>query len=549
MKVAQITLVSFAGAVAIAQPSVPVAPVPEAVTPAGNDLRGNPFLAPGPFPVTVQATKLDLFADPNGGVLDGANSNYVRVDGVPLGLAMSGATNEGDMDINMSLNPILLDPSEPRSDFAFPNTNWDSIVGEQASYSVNTGGEPTYGWAATSGAGVLWCQVADNGRDNGFSAFGSPTGTLFAHAQAASNSFRGGPGYNMITGEYGNGNGSIYASIHALGFATEYVIDVSFAWFPYQEGWVAGSTMGGATGIVSWVENSTGLDPMSGEDVNWPSRGPDLPDDASDIVTLAGTGNAQGSIGFMSTDLGITPANAMLFTQSGNDTNDAGIPGLVEAGDGWNFAFRRDAFSPDFPEEDEFVSAASTLITFIALPYDTTNLQGGKVDASGVYANVADDNFTTISRVSEGTYELEVMDAAGRGIATEDGMLMLQSLLAQDGDATDPNRNILSYEFDAARGVYVIESRIMERDDNGNVFLESYPLIDSPFYVAYVDFDSPPTLSAVCAADLTGDGELNFFDVSAFLVQYNDGADYNGDGSTNFFDVSAFLADYQAGCP
>lgn len=549
MNIAQITLVSIAGTIAAAQPSVPVAPVPEAVVPAGNDLRGNPFLAPGAFPVTVQATKLNLIADPNGGVLDGANSNYVRVDGVPLGLAMSGATNEGDMDVNMAMNPLLLDIAEPRSDYAFPNTNWDSILGEQASFSVSTGGEPTYGWAATSGAGALWCQVADNGRDNGFSAFGSPTGTLYAHAQAASNSFRGGPGYNMLTGAYGNGNGSIYASIHALGFATEYVIDVSFAWFPYQEGWVAGSTMGGANGSVSWVENTTAPDPMTGNDVNWPSRGPSLPDDANDIVTLAGTGNAEGSIGFTSAGLGITPASAMLFTQSGNDTNDAGIPGLVESGDAWNFAFRRDAYSPDFPEENEFVSAASTLITFVALPYDTANLQGGKVDASGAYVIAAEDNNTTISRVAEGTYELQVMDSAGRGIGAENGMLMLQSLLSQDGDETDPNRNILSYEFDAARGVYIIESHIMERDDSGNVFLESYPLIDSPFYVAYVDFENPPTLNAVCAADLNTDGELDFFDVSLFLQQYNDGADYNGDGSTSFFDVSLFLTDYQAGCP
>lgn len=52
--------------------------------------------------------------------------------------------------------------------------------------------------------------------------------------------------------------------------------------------------------------------------------------------------------------------------------------------------------------------------------------------------------------------------------------------------------------------------------------------------------------SITCPADLTGDGELNFFDVSAFLV---DQPDYNGDGQFNFFDVAAFLADYQAGCP
>ncbi|MEZ6165127.1 MAG: CRTAC1 family protein [Phycisphaerales bacterium] len=56
----------------------------------------------------------------------------------------------------------------------------------------------------------------------------------------------------------------------------------------------------------------------------------------------------------------------------------------------------------------------------------------------------------------------------------------------------------------------------------------------------------------VCAADLSGDGNLNFFDVSAFLTMYQSQhpqADMNGDGLFNFFDVSAFLVAYQGGCP
>lgn len=52
-----------------------------------------------------------------------------------------------------------------------------------------------------------------------------------------------------------------------------------------------------------------------------------------------------------------------------------------------------------------------------------------------------------------------------------------------------------------------------------------------------------------CPADLNGDGNVNFFDVSMFLQQYAQGGDYNGDGVTNFFDVSKFLQDYAAGCP
>jgi hypothetical protein len=55
-----------------------------------------------------------------------------------------------------------------------------------------------------------------------------------------------------------------------------------------------------------------------------------------------------------------------------------------------------------------------------------------------------------------------------------------------------------------------------------------------------------------CLADLTGEGDLNFLDVSAFLTAYGNkdpAADFRPDGSFNFLDVSAFLDAYGKGCP
>ncbi|MCR9074531.1 MAG: Ig-like domain-containing protein [bacterium] len=55
-----------------------------------------------------------------------------------------------------------------------------------------------------------------------------------------------------------------------------------------------------------------------------------------------------------------------------------------------------------------------------------------------------------------------------------------------------------------------------------------------------------------CVADYNGDGVINFFDVSAFLVLFGDedpAADLNADNMFNFFDVAAFLALYNQGCP
>ncbi len=57
---------------------------------------------------------------------------------------------------------------------------------------------------------------------------------------------------------------------------------------------------------------------------------------------------------------------------------------------------------------------------------------------------------------------------------------------------------------------------------------------------------------ASCQADINGDGNLNFLDVSEFLSLFGDGdlsVDFVADGLLNFFDVSEFLALYGAGCP
>jgi FG-GAP repeat len=62
-------------------------------------------------------------------------------------------------------------------------------------------------------------------------------------------------------------------------------------------------------------------------------------------------------------------------------------------------------------------------------------------------------------------------------------------------------------------------------------------------------FDANPES---CAADITNDCRLNFFDVSAFLTAFSSNdpiADFTGDGNYNFFDVSAFLGAFAVGCP
>ena len=72
--------------------------------------------------------------------------------------------------------------------------------------------------------------------------------------------------------------------------------------------------------------------------------------------------------------------------------------------------------------------------------------------------------------------------------------------------------------------------------------------IDASITIAIHGNGSP----ASCAADLSGDGLLNFFDVSTFINAFGNNdplADFDGNGVINFFDVSDFLAAFTAGCP
>ena len=58
--------------------------------------------------------------------------------------------------------------------------------------------------------------------------------------------------------------------------------------------------------------------------------------------------------------------------------------------------------------------------------------------------------------------------------------------------------------------------------------------------------------SPYCRADLNFDNQLDFFDISIFLVAFNEGdllADFNDSGHLNFFDVSVFLNQVTGNCP
>ncbi len=72
-------------------------------------------------------------------------------------------------------------------------------------------------------------------------------------------------------------------------------------------------------------------------------------------------------------------------------------------------------------------------------------------------------------------------------------------------------------------------------------------------YAQIINADGSLGGSAGCAADITGDGNLNFFDLAAYLDLFNAG-DPAADlappfGTINFFDLAAYLDAFNAGCP
>jgi hypothetical protein len=112
------------------------------------------------------------------------------------------------------------------------------------------------------------------------------------------------------------------------------------------------------------------------------------------------------------------------------------------------------------------------------------------------------------------------------------GWVQQSELLASDGDIGDHFGRSVSISGDSVLvGAYF----------NADAGLES----GSAYF-----FDTNCPLP--CEADFTGDGVLNFFDVSAFLAAFtaqDPSADFSGDGIFNFFDISAYLQLFSAGCP
>ena len=107
-----------------------------------------------------------------------------------------------------------------------------------------------------------------------------------------------------------------------------------------------------------------------------------------------------------------------------------------------------------------------------------------------------------------------------------------------------------TYTFDLSQIFTTPSNQVRVRFRAGDTGTGS--VVEAAVDAVSIELVSCENASTPCPADITGDGNLNFLDVSAFLAAFGEQdpvADFTADGNFNFLDVSAFLAAFGAGCP
>ncbi len=295
----------------------------------------------------------------------------------------------------------------------------------------------------------------------------------------------------MNDGEFRNGgNFSSDLQMGIAGFDDlrgEGNTSTSVGYFPYQQGWTgAWVNNGTADGEAEFATSSPGLAPST---VNWFN--------GVATVRLPNVNSA---------------TDGMLFVAPTNGDNVTNIAARPVNG-GWNIAVRED-HSADFSGQT-LVDGTQNSFQFLYVPYTATNLIAGHVNGSnGSLIRSAGDMFFGITRTGPGQYSLSIDGPGPTKRGENDGMLILSVAGALPNSNTLADRKLMSYQYDAGSGNFIIQSRELtatnDPANSQNQFGDVLSLRDVDFYFAWVSFTNP--LARGISGDYNNNGTVDAAD-------------------------------------
>jgi hypothetical protein len=188
---------------------------------------------------------------------------------------------------------------------------------------------------------------------------------------------------------------------------------------------------------------------------------------------------------------------------------------------------------------------------------DTGDLNGdGRVDFAVTQDNNGAGRLSVVMNLGGGLFSAPVHYPTG---GSNSGDLIIRDFdLDGDLDAATANQDSANVTIMTNNGAGVFASGALlaagadpdglsAADFNGDGQLDLAVANRTPSTVSVFMNTTP----GPCPVDFNGDGFLDFFDYSDFVLAFETGAasaDFNADGFIDFFDYSDFVAGYEAGC-
>lgn len=349
-------------------------------------------------------------------------------------------------------------------------------------------------WIPSPNYGIALSTVRKNGQ-----VWNDTSGYFYAATYMQLDGVASANGYDMISGHYRGGQfytrttklitGPTDPSSN-LGNLQRAAMPIAVAWFPYDQGWVAGFFDDpDANGNAVWARgNGWGLHSGTAVFGN-PSGGQSGYNSPANVLTWLQTG-----LGLLTLP-GVNSTNdGMLFTIGNNEADSTRGPNANNAvlpdGSGWYVAVRDLETSKTDPTiyAQHVGNDAAPAFSFLYVPYNADNLVGGHITANGTTGKKAG-NFS-VARLAAGRYAVTIP-----GKTSADGVLMLQNagyLASQPSGLTNVvDTSVLSYEFGGTNtpaNAFIVESRFVDMSGGGDGVVK---LRDADFNFVFVDFQNP----------------------------------------------------------